>query len=82
MANIKDKKGIVVTSPFKLLSGVPLDGRVSVETIEERDSIVSSHAAYEGLLVYVKEQKSLYLYQGAEWVKQITANQVDEDLFE
>lgn len=82
MANIKDKKGIVVTSPFKLLSGVPLDGRVSVETIEERDSIVSSHAAYEGLLVYVKEQKSLYLYQGAEWVKQITANQVDEDLYE
>ncbi|MCM1323048.1 MAG: hypothetical protein NC218_02580 [Acetobacter sp.] len=82
MANIKNKKGITVTSPFKLMSGTPLDARTLVDTIAERDSIVSSNAAYDGLQVYVKSEKCYFCYKNGVWEKQVTASHIDEDLYD
>lgn len=62
-----DKKGIVVASGFKLQAEALLDARQSVDTIAERDELVTLHAAPAGLMVYVKENKTTYTYTGTEW---------------
>ncbi|MCM1323049.1 MAG: hypothetical protein NC218_02585 [Acetobacter sp.] len=61
MADIKDKRGISVTSPFKYLSSAPLDPRQSVEDIAARDSIVAANAAYVGLKCYVVSENKTYI---------------------
>ena len=60
-------KGIAVTSGFDLSAESPLDTREVVNTIEERDSHVINHRAYEGMIVYVKETKTTYQYVDGEW---------------
>ena len=62
-----DKKGIVVASPFKLQAESMLDVRQQVDTIEERDELVTIKAATAGLRVYVKETKKSYVYNGTSW---------------
>lgn len=60
MADINSKRGVNVTSPFKLFSESPLDSRLVVEDISERDSIIKNNAAYEGLIVYVRSEDKFY----------------------
>ena len=62
-----DKKGITVASGFKLQAGALLDAREQVDTISERDELVTINAVTEGLKVYVKETKTLYVYNGTGW---------------
>lgn len=62
-----DKKGISVASGFKLQAEAPIDARFVVDTITERDELVTIHAAYEGLDVYVKANKTKYVYNGSGW---------------
>lgn len=62
-----DKKGITVASGFKLQAEALLDARSQVETIAERDELVTIHAATAGLQVYVKATKTLYVYNGTGW---------------
>lgn len=62
-----DKKGIVVASGFKLQAGALLDARQQVETISERDELVTLNAVTEGLRVYVKEKKTSYEWNGTSW---------------
>ena len=62
-----DKKGIVVASGFKLQAEVLLDARQQVDTIEERDELVTIHAATAGLRVFVKETGKSYVYNGTTW---------------
>ena len=62
-----DKKGIVVASPFKLQAESMLDVRQQVDTITERDELVTIKAATAGLRVYVKETKKSYVYNGTTW---------------
>ena len=62
-----DKKGIVVASPFKLQAESMLDVRQQVNTIAERDELVTIKAATAGLRVYVIETKKSYVYNGTGW---------------
>lgn len=62
-----DKKGITVASGFKLQAGALLDAREQVDTIADRDELVRINAVTEGLKVYVKETKTLYVYNGTGW---------------
>lgn len=56
--------GIGVASGFKLQAKAPLDGRVVVDTITDRDALVTENGAYEGMVVYVKADKTLYKLDG------------------
>jgi len=61
-----DKKGIALAGGFKLQAEAPLDARQQVDTIEERDELVTLHAAWEGMQVYVTTEKKTYEYHGEE----------------
>lgn len=62
-----DKKGITVASGFKLQAAALIDAREQVDTIAERDELVTINAVTEGLKVYVKETKTLYVWNGEDW---------------
>ena len=62
-----DKKGIVVASGFKLQAEAMLDARQQVDTIADRDELVTINAATPGLRVYVKATKKSYVYNGTSW---------------
>ena len=60
-------KGIGVAAGFDLGAQKPLDARIAVNTIAERDAHVENNRAYEGMIVYVAEAKKTYqLVQGNE----------------
>lgn len=63
----EDKKGIIVASPFKLQAEALLDVRQQVDTIAERDRLVTLKAATAGLRVFVKENSTSYVYTGSKW---------------
>lgn len=67
MSGFADKKGITVASGFKLQAGALLDARGQVETIAERDELVTLNAVTAGLQVYVKANKTMYIYNGTGW---------------
>ena len=68
-----NKKGIALAGGFKLQSEAPLDARMQVDTIADRDELVTIHAAWEGMKVYVKADKTSYEYKGgATWVPVLT----------
>ena len=67
--SFEDKKGIVVASGFKLQAETLLDARQQVDTLEELNELVTLHAAVEGLRVYVKANKTNYVYNGTSWDK-------------
>ena len=54
-------KGITVASGFGLQALAPLDVRSIVETIEDRNSLITDNAAPEGLVVYVKEVHAAFV---------------------
>ena len=63
--------GIGIHSGFKLHSKTPLDPRTVVDTIEDRNALVTENGAYEGMTVYVKEEQKRYLLKGTtnkDWV--------------
>lgn len=59
--------GISVAMGFALKGATPLDVREILDTLSDRDELVTSGICPEGLRVYVKETKKLYLYNGASW---------------
>ena len=59
-----NKKGIALAGGFKLQSEAPLDARMQVDSISDRDELVTIHAAWEGMKVYVKADKTSYEYKG------------------
>ena len=59
--------GIKVISGFKLGGKNQLDVRATMDTISDRDDLVTGGNAPEGLRVYVKETKKLYVYNGTSW---------------
>lgn len=61
-------QGITVASGFDLGAKTPLDSRLVVNTIEERDAHVTNNRAYDGMIVYVIEDKTTYQYLKGEWV--------------
>lgn len=69
-----DKKGITVASGFKLAAESLLDVRGCVDTIAERDELVTLHAAAVGLQVFVKADNTLYTYTGIGWQQQTSGS--------
>lgn len=61
-------KGINVVSGFSLGAKAPVDLRYTVATIADRDAHVTNNRAYEGMLVYVEADKTIYKYTGSTWV--------------
>ena len=61
-------KGITVASGFDLGAKSPLDSRIVANTVEERDAHVTNNRAYDGMIVYVIEDKTTYQYLDGEWV--------------
>ncbi len=61
---------IKVASNFQVGTGLPVDDRFVFETIAGRDKLESGRL-YVGLLVYVKETKKYYVYDGG-WKEFIT----------
>ena len=62
-----DKKGISVASGFKLQAEALLDARGQVDTLQERDELVTIHAVTAGLIVFVKKKKKSYQWDGTQW---------------
>ena len=60
-------KGITVASGFDLGAKAPLDSRLVVKTIEERNAHVTGNRAYEGMLVYVEADKKTYQLIDGAW---------------
>lgn len=82
-------KGIPLASGFDLGAKAPLDSRITVQNIQERDAHVLNNRAYEGLKVYVIDENCEYLWDGNTWLlipsKQyvddaISNIQIDEEL--
>lgn len=61
-------KGIGVAAGFDLGAQKPLDARIAVNTIEERDAHVENNRAYEGMLVFVLETKKTYQLIDGAWI--------------
>ena len=59
MSDLFDK-GIKLSSGFSLGAKSPLDTREVVKDISERDALITSNIAYEGMIVYVKTEKKHY----------------------
>ena len=65
---ITDKKGINVTSGFKLISPAPIDARYVVEDETELQSIIDNGAAYNGLEVWVNSLGKKLQFNGTGFV--------------
>jgi hypothetical protein len=61
-------KGIGLAAGFDLGAQKPLDSRIAVNTIEERDAHITENRAYEGMLVFVDADKITYQLLNGEWV--------------
>ena len=71
-------KGIPLVSGFDLGSKKPLDSRIAVQNIQERDAHVANNRAYEGLRVYVIDEGCEYLWNGNEWLLIPSKKYVDD----
>ena len=59
--------GISVASGFALAGAKPLDVREILDTLSDRDELVTLGMCPEGFRIYVKETKKLYVYNGTSW---------------
>ena len=69
--------GAAINSPFKLQRATPLDPRTVVTSYSDLNLIVEGNAVYDGMLVWVTEDKKAYRYISGEWVED---NNVFEDI--
>ena len=60
-------KGITVASGFDLGAKGALDTRATVATIAERDAHVTGNRSYEGMMVFVEEDKKTYQLIDGAW---------------
>lgn len=60
-------KGIALATGFDLGAASALDSRATVKTIAERNEHVNNNRAYEGMLVFVEEDKKTYQFVDGDW---------------
>jgi hypothetical protein len=75
-------KGIGVAAGFDLGAQKPLDARIAVNTIAERDAHVENNRAYEGMVVFVDETKLNYQLINGEWVELLKSEKDRLDVLE
>ena len=80
MATIDNKygSGVVYTAAIDLGAQKPLDSRIAVQTVTERDAHVTGNRAFPGMQVYVADDEKTYVYNGTDWDVLVT----DADLTE
>ena len=80
MATIDNKygAGVVYTAAIDLGAKKPLDSRIAVQTVAERDAHVTGNRAFPGMQVYVADDEKTYVYNGTDWDVLVT----DADLTE
>ncbi len=71
-------KGIGLAAGFDLGAQKPLDSRVAVNTIEERDAHVTENRAYEGMIVFVDADKKNYQLINGEWVELVDVEGIQD----
>ena len=62
-------KGIPLGANFDLGTTKPLDSRIVVDTKTELQEHINMYRVYSGMIVYVKEDKKTYQYNGTEFVE-------------
>lgn len=65
--------GTIIPTGFKLQSASPLDVRTVVDSKEDMVLLIEENGAYEGMMVYVKEDKNTYVLKdlnSKSWEKQ------------
>lgn len=65
--SITDKKGINVTSGFKLISKQPIDARFIATDETDLQSLIDNGAVYDGLMVWVQSLGKYMSYNGTEF---------------
>lgn len=55
--------GITVAGGFDLQAKTPLDSRQTVPVLAGLDALIAGNACYDGMIVYVEENKTTYQYQ-------------------
>ena len=60
-------KGIKAITGFDVHARLPLDSRTVVDTLIELGTIISLGRAYDGLIVYVKEEEQNYQLINGQW---------------
>lgn len=60
--NLFYANGTPIINSLKVTSEVPLDPRLTVENIAERDSLVTNHISYDRMKVYVISNDTKYIY--------------------
>lgn len=58
---------ILVNTGFLVGSENPIDGKAKVQTLADRDQLVTDGLAYESLRTYVVEEKKWYEFNGIDW---------------
>ena len=64
---ITDKKGINVTSGFKLVSPAPIDVRLIAEDENDLQSLINNRATYSGMIVWVESLSKFKFFNGKEF---------------
>ena len=82
MSDNKFGQGIPLASNFDLGAKIPLDSRITVGTIEERDEHITKNRVYEGMQVYVEETKKTYFYSNGEWIVLASEEYVDKTILQ
>lgn len=82
MSDNKFGQGIPLASNFDLGAKIPLDSRITVGTIEERDEHITKNRVYEGMQVYVEETKKTYFYSNGEWKVLASEEYVDKTILQ
>lgn len=83
MANSIDNKwgkGVIYASGIDLASKKPLDSRISVNTIAERDEHITGNRAYEGMQVYVTATEKTYILINGEWKTLVNSTDIVNDI--
>jgi hypothetical protein len=79
-------KGIGIAAGFDLGAKKPLDSRDVVGSIEEMNAHIENNRAYEGMQVYVEEEKKIYICltneDGSLYWEKYTALMSQDDLDE
>ena len=62
-----DNNNILVNTGFLVGSESPIDGKAKVQTLADKDQLVTDGLAYESLRTYVVDEKKWYEFDGTDW---------------
>ena len=61
-------KGVNILTGFDVGAQVPIDSRFTVKSNIERDAIITDRRQYEGMIVFVEDDKKTYQLVNGQWI--------------